>query len=423
MMNSKKAKEMLSRLTETERKVLEVYCKGTLTYWQIGEELNMAVGTVKPHMSVIFSKLELSGLQRHIKKQRILEDFCPALESSELEPPPPEPEVIHDLSEEEEKEVDELEFPLEVVEPEVLTLIDPPTTSRPWSCLSRIAFGVLSALIGALLLYIALDSLGLIGEPDGADALISQGAEGANVTQIPVTVIISPTPLPPQPTQTSVVELQTVIVVASPLPTSIPTLTPQPLSIEEYYAQNLPIPIEAGTLLLEDDFSIKDTWDTIDGFYDEEQILLHDRGTQDFYFSHARPHLSFDNIILEVDGYWSDGSIGGKYGLGFRFQDQDNYYEFLISNDGRYSISKYVNGFVTVFLEGYSEAIALSGVVNRFHVEVNGNTKRFFINGQYLGSIEDGEFPSGDVCLMADTPESTQNLYIAFDNLLLALHP
>lgn len=400
-------------LTPDQMNVIRLFCRG-VPYKKIGEELFISVNTVKSHMQNIYIRLNLMDLGAKERQWRIREEVCPGLIKGEFPIDSEEQQTdLVPVTPEENAKIEEDELAMKKWKQEPLvpirgTVVNP---RRPGIWI------VIAFVLGLIAMYFAFPRL-FISEPEVAEE------SGPVATEVAIlekqTVIVTATPLPSQPTQTPIIEQQTVIVVATSIPAA-ETPAPPPLSIEELYAQNLPIPVSAGTVLLLDDFSIEDTWDISKGSYEDEQLYLSDYYTNQS--SDARTHLSFDNFIVEVDARWADGPIGGRYGLGFRFQDLNNYFEFLVSNDGRYLIRKYVNGFTIVLMEGYSDAISLQGVVNNFHLEANGSVMRFFINDQHLGSIEDDEFSTGDIVLIAHTPEHFNSFVAVFDNFVLSLHP
>jgi hypothetical protein len=206
----------------------------------------------------------------------------------------------------------------------------------------------------------------------------------------------------------------------SPTDTPIPTDTPAPIPT--------PVPIDVAGLeiVFREDFSDPQSgWDrvsTLMEYKNGEMVLNHSRRTMRSSAS-TRPHLSFDNFVLEVDSRWSGGAVGGTYGVRFRYQDDGNYYALYIGNDGRYEIGKEANGKWSMLLEGFSDAINREGSLNRFHIEANGHDLRFFINGQFLGSVRNVDHDLGDIMLIAWKPEMADFFEVSFDNVIVAKHP
>lgn len=137
----------------------------------------------------------------------------------------------------------------------------------------------------------------------------------------------------------------------------------------------------------------------------------------------ARPHLKFENVIIDVDCRWLGGAVGGTYGLHFRLQDEANYYAFYIRNDGWYTIAKMVNGEWQILSENFSPAIDRSGGVNHFHIEANGQNLRFFVNDIYLVDVNSVGPGAGDVMFVATKVEGIEQIQVGFDNLVIAFYP
>ena len=135
----------------------------------------------------------------------------------------------------------------------------------------------------------------------------------------------------------------------------------------------------------------------------------------------ARPHLDFDNFILDVHARWLGGAIGGEYGLQFRLDDESgDYYTFHLENAGRYVIGKELDGDWFEITSGYSPAIQNNGGVNLIRIEAIGEQFRFFVNGTYLIDIKNQGLAAGDIMFFATKSEGTEQFLAAFDNLRVA---
>jgi len=154
------------------------------------------------------------------------------------------------------------------------------------------------------------------------------------------------------------------------------------------------------------------------GYKNGEMVLL---AASCYNAAIARPHLRFDDFILEYDGRWSGGSVGGIYGVRFRHDNGRDFYEFHIGNDGRYQFSKMVDGDMYVLLEDFSDAIDRTGNVNRFHIEAKDHDFRFFMNGYFLADVHDVEHDLGEIILIANTPGD--DFEVSFDNVVITQHP
>jgi len=191
-----------------------------------------------------------------------------------------------------------------------------------------------------------------------------------------------------------------------------------------------PIPINTLDTLYQEGFSsVQIGWESSesgyhsDGDYVNGELVLTRLNNLRNAYSYARPHLTFDNFVLEVDGRWAGGAVGGRYGVLFRYVDADNYYAIHIGNDGRYVLGKQTDGVWQPLIEGFAREIARDGVYNRFHIEATGGYIRCFVNGAYLGGVQDDDHASGDIALASWLPEGTENFHAAFDSLIVAIAP
>lgn len=262
-----------------------------------------------------------------------------------------------------------------------------------------------------LLLVILTSGCGPISIPVIGPTATTTGIQVPTATPLiptPTTDLPSPTPtLPPVATDT-------------PASTATPTPTP--------------IPIAGLDILLSDDFSNPMSgWDLKPSELDWNYRCYHEAQylndemvlnvADDRECSAARPHLMFDNFILEVTSRWSGGAIGGRYGALFRYQDEDNYYGFYLRNNGRYEIGKRANGEWILVVEDFSDAIDRTGAPNRIHIEAQDRTLVFYVNGQFINAIHDVEHSVGDIVLYAYAPEGAEFFEASFDDIVITKHP
>lgn len=198
----------------------------------------------------------------------------------------------------------------------------------------------------------------------------------------------------------------------------------EPLQVVQVEVMPEPLVMSPQSILFQDTFeSARDSWEiSVAGqaMYDRGAMILNDMKFEGNAF--ARPHLMFDNFLLNVHTRWLGGAVGGLYGVRFRLQDNGNYYAFYLSNEGRYVIGKYMND-VWVSESGYSEAIALGGGLNLIQIEATGSTFRFFVNDVYIADLVDESLGAGDIEIVAEKSGDTNSFVVAFDNLTVARHP
>lgn len=194
--------------------------------------------------------------------------------------------------------------------------------------------------------------------------------------------------------------------------TPLPPATELPIQIACIDEENIP----------EVTFDRPDLWDTRRANFSGGQLLLQDtedNGSRNnpSRVAHAKLIMVIEDFILDVNGKWIGGLLGGQYGIRFRLQEQ-GFYEFLIGNDKRYVVHKYLTQprqYVSLE-EGFSDAINVSHSMNHIHIEMAGNEMRFLVNDQLITSVEDTEFRKGDIWLVAHTPTHSNSFEVAFDD-------
>jgi hypothetical protein len=181
-------------------------------------------------------------------------------------------------------------------------------------------------------------------------------------------------------------------------------------------------PQPEGAVLFQDDFTLPISgWDTInqpastvgyeDGSY-RVKILAPET------IAWGRPHLSFDNITLDVDATKSGGPEDNLFGVLCRYQDPANFYFFLISSDGYAGAGAYRDGERFIFGEAAmlpSPAVATGEATNHLQVDCLGSTVRLRVNGLTVAEAEVFDWPSGDVGLVAGSYEA-DGVEIWFDH-------
>ncbi|MBN1812533.1 MAG: protein kinase [Anaerolineae bacterium] len=292
------------------------------------------------------------------------------------------------------------------------------------------AFGLGAVCVALLLLGIRFADLWGEGKPVvTAQPTLSTSARGA--------LSVSPNALPessnasPTPTWT---HLPTPVEGVTPQPTSPPEniATAPPRALEPTVEQ-APLPLftptlsSTSTILFQDDFSDPlSGWevDTADRIrYKNGELVLKDEGS---YFSEglwSGTSLTFDDFVLSVLGRWSGGAEGGRYGMSFRYLDENNYYGFYIDNNGFFEITKMTAGRESVLHQGYANTISPEGDPNLFQVEANGPELHFHLNGQVLGSVQDTDHVRGDIRLGVIKPKDAGFFEASFDDIVVTKHP
>jgi hypothetical protein len=134
----------------------------------------------------------------------------------------------------------------------------------------------------------------------------------------------------------------------------------------------------------------------------------------------AHPGVDFATTRTEVEVYAPAEPAENRMGLICRLKDDSNFYFFVISVDGYYGIGKVKDGQWSL-LNGQMQphsAILTDGQINIVRADCIGSFLILYVNGQLVGSVEDGDFTSGDVGLLAGSfAASGADVY--FDNFVV----
>jgi hypothetical protein len=136
----------------------------------------------------------------------------------------------------------------------------------------------------------------------------------------------------------------------------------------------------------------------------------------------TNPERNFDDVVINVTTKQASGPDDNAYGIICRYQDEENFYLFLISGDGYYSIGKYQSGEdrVTYLTEdgqfAKSEQINQGAATNMMQASCIGNELSLSVNGYPLLTVTDSEFASGDIGLAVSALQQG-TVEVDFDNL------
>lgn len=117
----------------------------------------------------------------------------------------------------------------------------------------------------------------------------------------------------------------------------------------------------------------------------------------------THPGGDFDDVIITTKATQISGPDDNAYGAICRYQDENNFYVFLISGDGYYAIGKYQTGSPQIIYltenQNYiqSDAIQTGVATNELRVSCVGNELGLQINGVPVATVVDPTFVRGDV--------------------------
>jgi hypothetical protein len=164
-------------------------------------------------------------------------------------------------------------------------------------------------------------------------------------------------------------------------------------------------PAGSGDILYQEDFEQNTTgWDRI---ANDNGIMDYDGGGYRMLIQRAgynlwsTPEKNFTDVRVEADVFRLNGPAENRMGLMCRYQNGD-YYFFIISNDGFYAIGKYIGG--QTLLLGQTEMqlteFIQKDAVNHLRADCVGDKLTFYINYNEVASVQDSDFPNGDVGLL-----------------------
>lgn len=134
----------------------------------------------------------------------------------------------------------------------------------------------------------------------------------------------------------------------------------------------------------------------------------------------STPGKSFGDVRLEVDVAKLRGPDENRIGLLCRFIE-GNYYFFMVSSDGYYTIGKYIGGNVIQLGQSemqFNPSINTGLAVNHLRADCIGSALIFYVNGNLVAQAQDTDFAEGDVGLLAGT-FAQPGVDVIFDNFVV----
>ncbi len=134
--------------------------------------------------------------------------------------------------------------------------------------------------------------------------------------------------------------------------------------------------------------------------------------------------LQVTDVGVQVDATAVSGSEYNSFGVLCRYQDDENFYFFVLSNAGYYAIVKKIQGeqyqLTSERQFARRDLIRPGGLTNRVRAECVGNTLRLYVNDALLAEVQDERDPflQGDVGMIAGA-FTDAGVIIHFDNFLV----
>ncbi len=127
--------------------------------------------------------------------------------------------------------------------------------------------------------------------------------------------------------------------------------------------------------------------------------------------------LYLKDVIVQVDVYRIGDVLENDMGLVCRYQDQDNYYSLSFGNDNYVTIYKNVAGTWTPLFNEFADA-DLSADYHKVAISCIGTELSLYVDDQLLARVNDSDFSTGDVGILAGTYEDTP-VVLEFDNFMV----
>ena len=198
---------------------------------------------------------------------------------------------------------------------------------------------------------------------------------------------------------------------------------------------NLPTP--GSPSCVADDGSFTDAFDSESPcgwavFQTESEVVAIDNGamgirtTTPGFLAWSNPGESFSDTTLTVESRQIAGPNNNAYGPICRYQDEDNFYVFLVSGDGYYAIGKYQSGSADIiYLTGeapnhyiQTDVINQGAAPNRIQISCLADQLTLTVNGTQLAQVNDSAFATGDIGLSASLLEAG-TLIVEYDNVIV----
>src|SRR3989304_1285565 len=182
-------------------------------------------------------------------------------------------------------------------------------------------------------------------------------------------------------------------------------------------------PAKPGDILYQEQFEDNTTgWDRVSN---DNGIMDYDGGgyriliQQPSFNLWSTPEKNFSDVRVEADVTKLSGPDANRAGLMCRYQNGD-YYFFIISSDGFYAIGKFIGGNTLLLGQTQMQSSEFIQVneTNHLRADCVGDTLSFYVNFNEIAVVQDTDFPSGDVGVVAGA-FSEPGVDVLFDHFVV----
>jgi len=267
-----------------------------------------------------------------------------------------------------------------------------PPPSRPTGSVPRKTFWLGGGALVAVFACLGLLAAGALALYLTGDSLVNLvGRSAPTATPLPRTATPSTVPREPTPT---------------PRPPATPLGPPGEIMFEDHFDDT-----GSGWVRWEETGGGTDYVDGVFRIWVDEVLT-------DYWSTSGH---DFGDVRISVSTFKAAGPDDNDFGIVCRYQDNDNFYAFLISSDGFAGILKMEDAERTMLeQEGMvsTDAITQGAATNEVTAECVGDHLALYANGELVADVRDSTFVSGDVGLIAGTFEEG-GVEIHFDDFFV----
>lgn len=132
--------------------------------------------------------------------------------------------------------------------------------------------------------------------------------------------------------------------------------------------------------------------------------------------------ISHPDLQISVNAQLEHGSRDNLIGLVCRFQNDKNYYGFVISSDGYFGVIRKYQGETKLLNSSqmeFSETINQGNIENDLEAICAGESLVFSINAVEVASVNDGNLEFGGNGLLIGSFDTPNDLVVSFDDFKL----